>query len=158
MQISITVKNMSKTSPRDPYHQWFYRLWQFSDVLLNFDSCNIADDNFRNIFMTENMRFFVVIAIEYYFIWIYQCWISTDWNNGKALDMDYCDVILGTMVSQITSLTIVYSTVYSDADQRKHQSSASLAIVQGIHRGLVNSPHKWPVTWKMFPFDDVIMC
>ena len=36
-----------------------------------------------------------------------------------------------TMVSQITSLTIVYSTVYSDADQRKHQSSVSLAFVTG---------------------------
>ena len=59
---------------------------------------------------------------------------------------------------QITSLTIVYSTVYSDADQSKHQSSASLAFVRGIHRGPVNSPHKWPVTRKMFPFDDVIMC
>ena len=57
----------------------------------------------------------------------------------------------------ITSLTIVYSTVYSGADQRKHQSSASLAFVWGIHRGPVNSPHKWPVTRKMFPFDDVIM-
>ena len=43
------------------------------------------------------------------------------------------------------------------ADQSKHQSSASLAIVLGIHRGPVNSPHKWPVTRKMFPFDDVIM-
>ena len=41
--------------------------------------------------------------------------------------------------------------------QRKHQSSASLAFVRGIHRRPVNSPHKWPVTWKMFPFDDVIM-
>ena len=64
---------------------------------------------------------------------------------------------MGAMTSQITSLTIVYSTVYSDADQSKHQSSASLAFVWGIHRGPVNSPHKWPVTRKMFPFDDVIM-
>ena len=64
---------------------------------------------------------------------------------------------MGAMASQITSLTIVYSTVYSDADQREHQSSASLAFVWGIHRGPVNSPHKWPVTRKMFPFDDVIM-
>ena len=64
---------------------------------------------------------------------------------------------MGAMASQITSLTIVYSTVYSDADQRKHQSSASLAFVWGIHRGPVNSPHKWPVTRKMFPFHDVIM-
>ena len=57
----------------------------------------------------------------------------------------------------ITSLTIVYSTVYSCADQRKHQNSASLAFVRGIHRWPVNSHHKGPVTRKMFPFDDVIM-
>ena len=61
------------------------------------------------------------------------------------------------MTSQITSLTIVYSTVYSGADQRKHQSSASLAFLWGIYQGPVNSPHKWPVTRKMFPFDGVIM-
>ena len=64
---------------------------------------------------------------------------------------------MGAIASQITSLTFVYSTLYSDADQRKHQSSASLAFVREIHRGPVNSPHKWPVTRKMFPFDDVIM-
>ena len=44
-----------------------------------------------------------------------------------------------------------------NADQRKHQSSASLAFVRRIHRRPVNSPHKWPVTRKMFSFDDVIM-
>ena len=75
------------------------------------------------------------------------------WTNTHH----YGDVIMGTIASPITSLTIVYSTVYSDADQRKHQSTASLAFVWGIHRGPVNSPHKWPVTRKMFPFDDVIM-
>ena len=64
---------------------------------------------------------------------------------------------MSKIASQITSLTIVYSTIYSGADQSKHQSSASLAFVWGIHRGPVNSPHKWPVTRKMFPFDDVIM-
>ena len=50
----------------------------------------------------------------------------------------------------ITNLTIVYSTVYSGADQSKHQNSASLAFVWGIHREPVDSPHKWPVTRKMF--------
>ena len=78
-------------------------------------------------------------------------------HHRKLAVFHYDDVIMGAMASQITSLTIVYSTVYSGADQRKHQSSASLAFVQGIHRGPVNSPHKWPVMRKMFPFDDVIM-
>ena len=64
---------------------------------------------------------------------------------------------MGAIASQITSLTIVYLTVYSGADQSKQQSSASLAFVWGIHRGPGNSPHKWPETRKMFPFDDVIM-
>ena len=71
--------------------------------------------------------------------------------------LHYDDVRIGAIASQITSLTIVYSIVYSDVDQRKHQSSVSLAFVHGIQRGPVNSPHKWPVTRKMFPFDDVIM-
>ena len=71
--------------------------------------------------------------------------------------MHYDDVIMTMLASQITSLTVVYSIVYSGVNQRKHQSSASLAFVRAIHRGPVNFPHKWPVTRKMFPFDDVIM-
>ena len=67
--------------------------------------------------------------------------------------MHYSNIIMGAIASRITSLTIVYTTVYSDADQRKHLSSMSLAFV----RGPVNFPHKWPVTRKMFRFDDIIM-
>ena len=52
------------------------------------------------------------------------------------------DAIMSAIASKITSLTNVYSTVYSDADQRKHQSSASLAFVRWIHRWAVNSPHR----------------
>ena len=64
---------------------------------------------------------------------------------------------MGAMTSQITSLATVYLSVYSGAGKRKHRSSASLAFVRGIHRWPVIPPHKWPVTRKMFPFDDVIM-
>ena len=78
-------------------------------------------------------------------------------SDVRVHSRHYNDIIMGAITFQITSLTIVYSTVYSDADQRKHQSSASLAFVWGIHRGPVNSTQKWPVTRKMFPFDDVIM-
>ena len=83
--------------------------------------------------------------------------LSFDQRFIKSIIHHYGDVIMDAIASQITSLTIVYSIVYSDADQRKHQSSASLAFVRWIHRGPVNSPHKWPVTRKMFPFYDVIM-
>ena len=73
------------------------------------------------------------------------------------LQQYYSDVIMGAMASHITSLSIVYSTVYSSADERKHQSSTSLTLVWGIHWWLGNSPHKGPVTQKMFSFDEVIM-
>ena len=85
------------------------------------------------------------------------CLKIQSWKAVTDDSIHYNDVIMGAIGSHITSLTIVYSTVYSDTDQRKHQSSASLAFVWGIHRVPVNSPHKWPVTRKMFPFDDVIM-
>ena len=67
--------------------------------------------------------------------------VALQWRHNEA------------MASQITSLTIVYS----GADQRKHQSSASLAFLWGIHRWPVNFPHKVPVTRKISPFEDVIM-
>ena len=69
----------------------------------------------------------------------------------------YNDLIMRPMASQITGVSVVYSIVCSWVDQRKHQSSASLAFVKGIHQWPLNSPHKGPVTRKMFPFDDVIM-
>ena len=95
--------------------------------------------------------------------------LSIQWSNIFSLNQygsdvaddnfknHYCDVIMGAMASQITGITIVCSTVYSGADQRKHQNSASLAFMRGIHWSPVNSPHKGPVTRKMFPFDDVIV-
>ena len=76
------------------------------------------------------------------------------WTDNE--DKHYNDVMMGAMGSQITSLTIFYWTVYSRGYKRKHQSSASLAFVRGIHWWHVNSPHKRPATRKMFPFDDVI--
>ena len=62
----------------------------------------------------------------------------------------YSDVIMHAMVSQVTSVSIVYIIVCSGLDQINHQSSASLATVKGIHRWPVNSSHKRPVTRKCF--------
>ena len=80
--------------------------------------------------------------------------------GAKSTSQNHCnDAIMSAVASQITSVSIVCLAVGSGADQRKHQSSASLSLVRGIHRSLVNSAHKRPVglTRKMFPFDDVIM-
>ena len=68
---------------------------------------------------------------------------------------------MGAIASQITSLTIVYSTIYSDADQRKTSklrvTGLCAANSTAIQRGPMNSPRKWPVTQEIFPFDDVII-
>ena len=80
------------------------------------------------------------------------CWVL--YPVGES---HYNDVIMSAIASQITSVTIFTRPSIQGADQRKHQSSASLAFVRGIHRWPVNSPHKGPVPRKMFPFDDVIM-
>ena len=85
------------------------------------------------------------------------CQIGYGTRSIRVAFLHHSDVITGAMASQITNLTIVYSTVNLDADQRKHQSPESLAFVRGIHRWPVNSPHKGPVTRKMSPFHDVIM-
>ena len=79
------------------------------------------------------------------------------WHWKRKYIVNHYSDIMMPMASQITSLRIVYSTVYSGTDQRKHQSFTSLACVRGIHRWPVNSLHKGQVTWIMFPFYDVIM-
>ena len=60
-------------------------------------------------------------------------------------------------VSDHQSHDCLLNRLFGRRSKKKNQSSASLAFVRGIHRGPVNSPHKWPVTRKMFPLDDVIM-
>ena len=100
-------------------------------------------------------RNYHMASLDHY--WLIRCRGVLVMFDLQPVPWHYNDVIMGAIASQITSLTIVYSTVFSDTDQRKHQSSASLPFLLGIHRGPVNSPHKWPVTRKMFPFDDVIM-
>ena len=131
-------------------------------------------------FATHASVLAVVILSNRHWAWILHQWInltklsiqqadldnSSKWCNmffhvhipdSKDRGIHYSDVIMGVMASLITSLMSVYSTVHSCSDQRKHQSSGSLAFVRGIHRRPVNSPHKRPVMRKMFPFDDVIM-
>ena len=94
--------------------------------------------------------------------------IRSQWNQWGLLRLkvDYYTVSLHSSAritsdnaaSQITCVSIVCITVCSGADKRKkHQSSASMAFVRGIHRRPMNSPHKGPVTRQMCPFDDVIM-
>ena len=62
----------------------------------------------------------------------------------------YSDVIISPMASQITGVWSVCSTVCSGADQRKYQSSASLAFVRGIHRWPMDSPLKGQQREKCF--------
>ena len=109
--------------------------------------------NCQYVYLSGCVYLYTVICIDV-FSKLQQTFVRDIWGRtGKH----YSDVTMGTVASQITSITIVCATIYSDADQRKHQSSASLAFVRGIQRSPVNSTHKGPATRKMFSFDDVDM-
>ena len=86
---------------------------------------------------------------------VFLVWFGCDWVRSHH--SHYNDFIMSVMASQIPSYLIVNLSACSGTDKRKHQSSTSLGFVWWIHRWTVNSPHKGPVTQKMFPFDDVIM-
>ena len=77
--------------------------------------------------------------------------------NKCLLSINYSGVITSAMSSHFTGVSFVYLSVCSGVDEWMHQSFASLVFRRGIHRSLVNSPHKGPVTRKMFSIDDVIM-
>ena len=125
--------------------------------MTEYDSTTISDTQPRKNMTTMGKVDVMLLTITFrWFLVLVIVFVLSQWWFGIFV-CHYDDVIMSAIASQITSLTIVYSTVYSGADQSKHQSSASLAFVWGIHRGPVNSTHKWPVTRKMFPFDDVIM-
>ena len=99
-----------------------------------------------------------------YLLWLkFSCWGMAwsvlVWSNISLhyLNDNCFDVIMSAMASQITSVSIAYSTVCSGAGQRKQYNSAPMTFVRGIHRWLADSPNKVPVTQKIFPVDDVIM-
>ena len=74
-------------------------------------------------------------ARQLYLLYFIMIWMNFEYNEIpiEVESRHYDDAIMSTIASQITSLTIVYLIVYSDTDHRKHQSSASLAFVRGIH-------------------------
>ena len=114
------------------------------------ETCGL-DDVFRSDDLGSCPCTPFVIYIPYIITAILVIWI----NSFKR--HHYRDALMGSLASQITSLTIALSIVYSGADQRKLQSSALLAFVWRNHRRPVSFPHKGPVTRKMLPFDDAIM-
>ena len=96
---------------------------EYMNVGVNLHIMSVWDTNFSSLMSAILSEFTEKFEVHSYL------------RSVTVATCHYIDVIMTTMASQITSLTIVYSTVYSDADQRKHQSSASLAFVWGIHRG-----------------------
>ena len=101
--------------------------------------------------------FIQIISTRMVIKWIKLSVASLSCFGSNIAMLHYSDVIMSTIRYQIIGVSKVCSTIGSGADQRKHQNSASLAFVRGIHRWPVDSPHKWPVMQKMSPFDDVII-
>ena len=79
-------------------------------------------------------------------------------KDKQIIITHYNRVIMGAMASQ-TPVSQLFTQPFAQMKikENKHQSSASLAFVRGIHQWPLNSPHKGPVTWKLFAFDGVIM-
>ena len=96
-------------------------------------------------------------------VWMQLYKIKSFWHLWTIYSFIWCyllslqDTIMSPMASQITAVSIVCQAVCSGADQRKHQSYASLTFVMGFHLWPVNSPHKGPETRKMYPSYDAIM-
>ena len=126
------------------------------------------DSNLKSMFMLTRLT-----IMHPWLVWIgkpsHRWWHMIHWRiyapprlESCAIDLygkhhlygHYCDVIMGPMASQIISLTIVYSTVHSGADQGKHQSSASLAFAWGIHRWPVNSSGWGGLLWVIWRRSD----
>ena len=122
-------------------------------ILTNFCTCpnstavvscaKFSSDHFITIWITAKKKklCLILIMMEKSLI---------KWNlKLRSEGYLYSDIKMGAMASQITCVSTVYSIVCSGADHRKHQSSASLAFERGIHRWMVNSPHKGPVMQKI---------
>ena len=77
---------------------------------------------------------------------LYRALMSLQWRHNE------CDG-----VSNHQPHDCLLNRLFRRVSKKKNQSSASPASVWGIHRWPVNFPHKWPVTRKMFSFDDVTM-
>ena len=121
----ISLKNHNATWVR------IASFWKEAVLLYTHMTCFASVEGHRGYYSIINQSAIVVVA--------YTANSYSQWRHIRS-----------TMASQITSLTIVYATVHSGADQRKHQSSASLAFVRGIHRWPVNSPHKGQWRGKCF--------
>ena len=165
--LSFCVIIVDNTFPKLPHHGKLNN-WISSQLVKYFDRILCGRKSvfivngwvYVRSFEFSNINAFLgVCKYQIQVSWVFQTFSVyiqiRNYGTLQATDI-YNDAIMSAVASQITGLTIVYPTVYSDGDQRKHQSSASLAFVRGIHRWPVNSPHK-RVTPKMFPFDDVIM-
>ena len=116
--------------------------WQLASI----DSDNWSAPNRRQAIISTIVGFFINAYMRHI------CVTRPRWVKVSLSFFHCSDVIMSAMASQITSVSIVYSTVCSGEDQRKHQGAAPVAL-----EWPVNSPHRGLVTLKMFPFDDVII-
>ena len=111
-------------------------------------------------FRSEQNKIFIVFRFELWMkkwmVCAIMSWRSS-WDGVLFFSLHGRLTYMHMFMFLCISCELWHLMLYSGEVQRKHQSSASLAFVRRIHRWLVNSPHQWPVTRKMFPFDDVIM-
>ena len=104
----VPTNNKGHQILRSPHQRWHHDMHTLSPLLYR-----CAWKSISSVYLTQSIAWLLADCLT----------AQSSWQQD-----DYGDVIMGAIASQITSLTIVYSTVYSDADQGKNQSSASLAL------------------------------
>ena len=155
-------KNINNNKTVHIFHESCVFLFTHCGPVTRYDGIALGQDGLRHMaLLNHNQKGSVAFTWEQFHKSAHElCQNWRHFSKGyrmRSLDTHYSGVIMGAMASPITGVSIVYTTVCSGADQRKHQCFASLAFAMGIHRWPVNSPHKGPVTQKMFPFYDVVM-
>ena len=103
------------------------------DVILLVRELSYFDHNFAHVPVSSPHQHWIVVL-----------WVISHYPNQSY----YNDVIMTTMASQITTLTVVYSTVYSDADQRQHQIPHTKGQLRGKCFHLMTS--SWSPTLSTF--------
>ena len=177
LQLCLIISSLTCSALSCLMNMWTFRpparwaqglLWWSRSAISNVVSCLVKGVSLF-LYCLSEIKFIITFLWGYISLLLHEGIVQKLWNvrnnwmivlhaqQEKGLILHYDDDIMGAMASQITSLTIVYPTVLPGGDQRKHQSSASLVFVRGIHQWPVNSPHKEPETREMLPFDCATM-
>ena len=128
LEARVSVWRSHQTAGAGPGHRWDNKLICIANCIMLLNHSNAV----HRSFVIKHFMLFKMLTKYMYVESIVNS--TSDFYSTFDIAISHnSEVIISTLASQITGVSIVYSTVCSGADQRKHQSSASLVFVRGIH-------------------------